>query len=222
MELFFGPCWGKCRHDERAAACHAECISLQSTTGRELFEQITSNGVTASRYEPTPSEDLRRTSWLQSHFALAIQNAYPLPAEVCYIIAQYCVLWRAIRFQQPDQWGGNFRVSISTEIWARYTTFEDVEYIASLTNNPGKKGYSVIHVPRSGKVINTIHLAEDHLGVRQLLFSTSEEAPPVKERTGVWWISLLLSTPDANVRGHTDVSPGSTLCDYLAEIGRYF
>ena len=113
--------------------------------------------------------------------------------------------------KEPDKEVLRDKVSVSSNIWARYVKFEGVEYVAALANEPDKEFASLLHAEQPGKTVDVVYVAEDHLGIRQLLFGNSTEAPSVKERSGIWWRPLPLSSKAPELIWQTDVSVDSYL-----------
>lgn len=124
------------------------------------------------------------------------------------MITQYCVREHAAlnaQIQFLSKPSRNFDISTSAQIWASYVEFEGVDYIASLTNGAGHMSASRIYVPQPGHPCDTIYVAEDHLGIRQLLFCSSTEVPEVRKRPGIWWRTVSVPGGDHVLQGQTDV-----------------
>ncbi|PFH55029.1 hypothetical protein XA68_10962 [Ophiocordyceps unilateralis] len=199
----YRPCWWMpCSHGEKAIGCHVECVNVETSGSREIF-----NDATAYAYDSPLSEDTRRARWLQSDLASVLEKTLPLPVEICNMAARYGAREHAVqitRTLRPKESNSDFSVSIAADIWARYVEFEGVSYIATLANEPGGSSTPAIHTPRSGQVVDVLYIAKNHLGIRQVLFCNTSEVPVISERQGVWWKALHVSKSDPTVRGQTD------------------
>ena len=103
-------------------------------------------------------------------------------------------------------------VKFTTRVWARFVSFEGQRYISSLTNvrcpRAGELDSSLelVFDPHSSGPVGFVSLGQDHLGVRELLFSASDP-PAIEERQGVWWGTIPLpDTDDEMLMMQTDVS----------------
>lgn len=203
--VIYRPCWWKpCSHGENAIGCHVGCINVETSDSWEIF-----NDVTTYTYDSPLSEDMRRARWLQSDLVSILQETLPVPVEICNMTARYAICEHAAQITRALSTGArdnDFTVSVSAGIWACYVEFEGVNYITSLTNEPGGSSTPAIYTPRSGRVASIIYVAENHLGILQLLFGNEPEAPAIGERQGVWWKVLHVSKSNPTIRGHTDVS----------------
>lgn len=85
-----------------------------------------------------------------------------------------------------------YEANIYKDIWVTYTSFEGIEYIKTVANNPLSAKATLLRKGEAeslGKSI-TLYVAKDHLGIRALLFSDTEETPTTKQRPGVWWTTM--------------------------------
>ena len=106
-------------------------------------------------------------------------------------------------FGEPQQPESCF-ISLSTKVWVQYTLFEGVRYIQSLTNEQPPDDGTAFELVHDSSSVVAVFFAEDHLGVRDLLFTSSSEKPAIKEQSNVWWRSF--KSPDGMVEAKTNVS----------------
>jgi hypothetical protein len=169
-------------HGERAVGCHPGCLKLVPAESRTPFINATSY-----LYQPAPTEYQRRSRWIRLKWSSILCRTYRLPLELCDHIAQNCLRVFAV-LRAFASWESTLvpgPLSFSAKVWARYTLFEGVRYISSLTNDQPAKddpGFGLVFEPMPNLDGNTIYLAEDHLGVRALLCTSSSKTPTVKER----------------------------------------
>jgi hypothetical protein len=129
------------------------------------------------------------------YFSLALR----LPYEVCDIIAQYCVCEYALYISNQfcyDNVSHNFNIDLLKPVWARYASLDGLIYIVSLTNCPTWDNAVPLLPPNTP--IQTVYVAEDHLGVRGVRFTPQHHSTP-----GLWWRTIRVHTPQ--LQGQTDV-----------------
>ncbi|KAI2631848.1 hypothetical protein GGR54DRAFT_2487 [Hypoxylon sp. NC1633] len=187
----------------RGIVCHSGCARLV------VQKPYNVSLATSYAYEPSMRELTRRETWLRSNLAsdLILSHHHYIPPELRQMIAQqllreYAVLKAASclhKLQRPT----NICVDLSTKVWARYTEFEGITYISDLTNRPGD-GYEVIFDPESAQRIDCMYMSEDHLGVRQIHFSSCGQVPPATPSLGVWWTTLQTASSNPKVLGKID------------------
>lgn len=181
-------CDGVCGGNEQAAGCHIECRRLVPDKTRRLAL------LAAARYsyEPWRAQDDRRRQWLLARWTDVLHHEYRrrygVPRELCSQIAQLSLRHFAlanalaslnIRSTRP--------VRISKSIWARYTLFEGIWYIASMSNKAGGGAAhddDILVVSESEP--STVFVAEDHLGIRGLLEGGVGVTSTVKSHRGIW------------------------------------
>ncbi|TQN63892.1 hypothetical protein CSHISOI_11532, partial [Colletotrichum shisoi] len=81
---------------------------------------------------------------------------------------------------------------MSQRIWAHFTTFEGVDYIASLSNAADDLHTKLIFEPDAFRSSRSVHTAENHLGVRKIIFHYSKTSPEVEQGEELWWRSIHL------------------------------
>lgn len=196
--------------------CHADCLAREHRLPppRARFQAMAYN------YYASPADVARRERWLRMvrvapalHRMLA--RRFDLPLEVCEAIAEHCCVrvWAAAESRAfwdryaavAGQEGGEF--DISRDLWASHVEFEGVRYIAHLTNEHPRQGssYSLIHSPVPGMEIDTLYMAEDYFGVRELHFVSSLAVPALAPKPGVWWKRLVSVNSRGTFITRTDV-----------------
>jgi hypothetical protein len=181
---------------------------------------------TAYEFEPTPSEDRRRENALRSNAAGAggLPQLFPLqhlPAELWLKIARLVVReWaiatvpRVVLSVGPflvDHIGGRVEVDLSRDVYASYASFEGVRYIQALRNATKVEaeitGEHLILDAAKSPSIHSIHLAFDHLGIRQVLFvSPNRILSGPDSAPGLWWRRLSRQEGISKIEVITDVS----------------
>jgi hypothetical protein len=155
-------------------------------------------------YFPRPAEVDRRERWLRSRLGPTLHailgKRFSIPLELCEHIAAHCHLREWAAAASRAFWGKysatpaprEHRFGISSAVWARHVEFEGVRYIAQLTNEPGRQlaSFSLVYTPTRGKPADTLYVAEDYLGIRDILFASSPTTPLVPYDPGVWWKRL--------------------------------
>lgn len=209
-DMFCVECGGGCPHDgERAVGCHPGCLGLVSSESRLAFINATSY-----RYQPPPAEDERRSCWLRLTWSSILWEIFRLPPcrlppELCDYIAQYSLRSFAVRAVAWESLRVPGRISFSTKVWARYALFEGVRYISSLTNKQPTEYDPKVKLafePMSSPTDTTIFLAENHLGVRELLFASSSKVPAIEEHPNIWWRSIVVPSSNPELESQVDVS----------------
>ncbi|KAL2159726.1 hypothetical protein VTH06DRAFT_2295 [Thermothelomyces fergusii] len=199
-------CRNGCPHQfsEPAVGCHPECLGFVPPESLSAFIEATSY-----RYQPQTIEDKRRIRWLQNTWSSILCETYHLPLELCDYIAQYCLRPFAV-LRALASWENvraTSRISFSTKVWARYTLFEGVRYISSVTNEQASEtdtGAKLVFDPGSGPNDTTILVGEDHLGVRELLVLPSSKNRTVRERPNIWWRSVTVPRSDPELESQVD------------------
>ncbi|KAI0172295.1 hypothetical protein GGR52DRAFT_463570 [Hypoxylon sp. FL1284] len=183
--------------------CHADCARL---VAEERYRyQFSLANVYAC--EPPVEEAKRRVSWLCSGLTADLTLPYYLPFEMRRMIARHLLGEYAVAkaiscwLQHPPP--SDISVDVSTKVFARYTEFEGISYISSLTNAPGKE-YELVYSPDPERQVKCVYVCENHLGIRQIHFSCGDQVPPVTSFPGAWWNTLQCPSPEAKVHGKTD------------------
>jgi hypothetical protein len=163
-------------------------------------------------YQPLPSEDSRRLRWMYSRLTptVYLSLARQLPYELCEMIATHCLREYAIDsiknfYHSNSGTGSFFRGNVAQPIWARYASLDGVAYIVALSNEP--TGIDVAPVPMPDGAVTTVYTAEDHLGVRDVLFSSFHNEPQALAQStpGLWWRTTRVLGDE--LEGATDVRP---------------
>lgn len=204
-------CVGACVHsDGWATACHINCFRLTEGRSQNCLKAA------AYTFEPTLSKQHLRHRWLLGDLLSGWQgdetcpNNHPrrLPAELRRGIAEQLLPEYATARLSALQFvdcGEVVEISISSKVWARFVFVEGVRYIASLSNEPSSGG-KLIHIPTPQRILDTLYLCEDHLGVRRVVLANCEEAERSSECAGVWWRSYEIPSTVRLLEAHTDVS----------------
>ncbi|KAJ0168376.1 hypothetical protein CTA2_6732 [Colletotrichum tanaceti] len=206
MDISYTQCVGACLHSEgQAVGCHVECVNQVPTQQLSaVLEALTYS------YEPARSETNRRTTWLHQTFSSLLgshvfsKKPYTLPPELLSQITAYCYSSFAIEYAMArlalasDTKADDARtifLDTSRQIWARLSSFEGVDYIASLSNASDDLHTELIFKPDALRSPSSIHTAENHLGVRKIIFHYSKTSPEVEQCDGLWWRNIHLRGP---------------------------
>ncbi|KAH8689330.1 hypothetical protein BGW36DRAFT_412163 [Talaromyces proteolyticus] len=195
-------------------SCHGQCISMYGVLVNKSFFQAMHYS-----YNPSPPDIARRNHWLRSDLASLLHEAlgpFLIPLEICDKIAQRCSLreqaasianafWRKNLKKEHE---GQFKVSLASNIWARYVEFEGAQYISYLTNTPGNhpEQMSKVFSAQSGQKVKSLYVAEYHLGVRQLRFSRAAKRNPTGVETvpGQWWRTFECKKGTMDIEAYND------------------
>ncbi|KAM3541867.1 hypothetical protein ARSEF1564_005235 [Beauveria bassiana] len=218
--------WYKPSKDARAEldsadAVHQSCFDETAPDTPDLHASIR-NAVTTYSCEPPVSEDRRRAYWHRKCFVTTLSTLFrhttlsPIPELLLHMIAAYCVQNRAAQFtvliglksteSHPEERTGT--IDASKDIWMTQTCFEGYKYVKSLANEEPMCGI-LLREKNADEAAATIYVAEDHLGVRKILFGESGKLA-AEERPGVWWRTI---RGDASILWESDVR-----ADYLRNI----
>ncbi|KAK1624561.1 hypothetical protein BDP81DRAFT_110713 [Colletotrichum phormii] len=190
----FIECVGACPHlGGQATGCHKECTNQVHSPLRESLLKAL-----AYRYEPTPTEAATRMKWLHQHVSSSpiLRLVKPrLPEELRCRIAKYLLegssLHRyAVAYAQVlAKKATNVvpPISVVAKIWARFVDFEGTRYVSSLSNSCDEGHTERMFAPDASRRVKSVHIAENYLGVMQLLFCYSEQPPAVESCQGLWW-----------------------------------
>ncbi|KAK4140849.1 uncharacterized protein C8A04DRAFT_31621 [Dichotomopilus funicola] len=208
-----------------AVLCHTDCLTRERSippAGRFW--------ATIYAYDPPPAEVKRYERWLHTPYALFLrsiseQGPVPLPFEICEMIAQHCCAVAALRRNAADAgrvlWETHgsddktYTFDISTKTWARYVDLEGVRYIRCITNQrdtpdqqaPVASELTLLHTPLPDDAVDTMYIVEDHLGVRNIMFTSSLTTSEVHHNydgANIWWKSLRI-IPGTRFKCYTDV-----------------
>ncbi|KAK1585888.1 uncharacterized protein LY79DRAFT_518029 [Colletotrichum navitas] len=192
-EFEFIECVGACPHlGGQATGCHIACANhVPSALRVSLLRAL------AYQYEPSPSELAARIRWLRLQFATSpiLRRAEPhLPQELRYHIAKYLLqgpsLHRyAMAYAQtlPKMESGSSLIRVSARIWARFIDFEGVRYFSSMSNSCDNHHTELVFTPDPSRRVESVYVAENYLGVVQVIFCCSDQPPVVERCQGIWW-----------------------------------
>lgn len=209
----FQQCIGACsHHNGQAIGCHITCGDSVPELLRTSFLKAL-----AYQYEPSPADTTKRIRWIYSQWASTTILRYTkphLPQELCLEIARHllqgpilhryaatlaCTLVKGMEYRDSQ-------ISITAGIWASFTVFEGVRYISSLSNTCDKYHTERLSTPFPSQSIDIIYIAENYLGVIQVLFGNSTlQIPSVERRQGLWWRIVRLCERESMLVFQTDV-----------------
>lgn len=216
------PSLGKSSEDMPATAIHQSCFDDTASKKEDLDP---ANNITTYAFEPALSEDSRRARWYQGEFAVTLcmelQPRHALPLELLNKIAGYSfkshaaqsILRRRRELKSGHITGRSAvnEVDVYKDIWVTYTSFEGIKYIQTLANERGPEKSILLRKAESTENEITMYVAEDHLGIRDLLFSDSlNNIPAVQEHEGVWWRTMNRDIRESRLSWQCDVSNSST------------
>lgn len=131
-----------------------------------------------------------------------------VPRELCSQIAQLSLRHFALANALASLNARSTRpVRISKSIWARYTLFEGIWYIASMSTKASSGAThddNILVVSESEP--STVFVAEDHLGIRGLLEGGAGVTSTVKSHRGIWWRMAQVPSLTTRLQTQTDVS----------------
>lgn len=196
-----------------AACFHQDCYAFKPSP-------LSPNFIPATHHDFTPSasDGVRRRRRIQRtltrKLGLGILSA--MPEELCYMVAEHlireCVI---INLQELTSQFYVFPldVDLSRDVYATYVSFEGIQYVQSLQNNPhpdsGDKMGELLFDAEQGHDLRNVYVSYDHLGVRGVHMETSEitSPPSVLATRGMWWRSLSNGHRLRSLRVKSDVSP---------------
>ena len=145
-----------------------------------------------------------------------------LPDELCRIIASFLVRECAVVTTQElvdKNSATDSVVDLSNDVYIRYVMIDGIRYIRSLRNSsrsavePGEKLLLDAQVARN---VRNIYIGEDHLGIRQILFSSFSFVSSRHDlgTPGLWWTEHSEPCGISKIRTRTDVSLRKTVVFY--------
>ncbi|KAI1413244.1 hypothetical protein F5Y13DRAFT_179711 [Hypoxylon sp. FL1857] len=137
-----------------------------------------------------------------------------LPNEIWHMIAKYVTFefsFLAAREQAHSLRVIDSAVKLSCDVYAKFVKYEGIFYLQELSNSPipTSHGGRLIFRGQSTRPVQTIYIAEDHLGVRGIkLVSSGSDGPlsPTPDILGVWW---------RRISSHKDIISVNTVTDAL-------
>ncbi|KAF5559480.1 hypothetical protein FNAPI_4699 [Fusarium napiforme] len=179
---------------------HVECVDLAPDLMTDqrldpgIYNATILEPLEEGRYPP-PSIQTRRLNWLKKSFSedlCQIINCRP-PREVCDNIAQYCLRNRAVqvirghwlREDRPKPGRISMAIEEGKPLWAQYVSYEGIRHVRSLSyHSVGGDETQIL----SGLQENVnIFVAHSYHGVTEIMATSGNDIPSVKEETGRWW-----------------------------------
>ncbi|KAM3526966.1 hypothetical protein MY4038_006582 [Beauveria bassiana] len=215
-EIWYKPCkYGRNELDP-ADAVHRSCFNEAAPDAPNLHALIR-NPVTTYSCEPPTEEERRRAYWYRAWFATtlsALFRCYPISSapELLYMIAAHCVQNLAARStvllglesMTSNSGKRTGTVDASKDIWVTKTCFEGYKYIKTLANERPLCGEAILlREENPDQAVVTVYVAEDHLGVRDIVFCGPGKLA-AEERPGVWWRTI---KGDESILWENDVCP---------------
>ncbi|KAH6880807.1 hypothetical protein B0T10DRAFT_143411 [Thelonectria olida] len=187
-------CLDECLHETSTIACHSNCIKLKPT-GDALFGLIRA---LASQFNPPRAYDEVRKKWLSDKLAANLKLPFFLPPELRIRTAQGLVqeystaLTSSLPFTDEPL---PYNVGVYEDIWATYVEIDGIKYVSALTSQRHSAlSANAQLLPSSTEPVQRIHICEDHLGIRKLVFSATDEYPVADPIPGVWWKTMPVPT----------------------------
>lgn len=190
----------------RGEAYHSDCYQFNEGAPSRRY-------LAATRYslDPGPSFTKKRWRGVEEMLALRLLGIMSggLPLElwrkVAGLLVSECAVSNMQRVVRETSSANSMVLSVSTAIYAQHCWVEGVRYIQALQTDPSP---CLISDPGQSKV-GAVHIAEDHLGVTEIVCSSGEEmiCRPLQgyePRTGIWWTVLDTGWDDTRLRVLTD------------------
>ena len=190
-----------CTSAKSAIVFHPTCVHHYDDSLQTLFTKAFRDKTLVYDFEPAASEYERRAKALQQELAgiLRCDMLSCLPAELCSMIAGYCVREYAAarvvlgRWQREDAIGGSkYEVKIGNDLRAGFVKFDGVRYLASLKEwDDEEEGVGDEDDSQQRIMIrrgcNAVYLAMDHCGIREIYFHGVNKPPTAEHQLGIWW-----------------------------------
>lgn len=191
---------------------HHECFCFRLY---DISDALTTSGEWS--FEPPTSEISRRSLRIKNLLAIKLRDQLQirLPPETLMTITGHLVRECAAitaEEQSLDTAVSDTTVDITQDIYADYTAVDGVRYVKSLYNmasNYDNQDHPTLLRKRS-KSIDKIWIAEDHRGIRSVVFC-DKDSPLVGPTpiTKSWWRALTISNDTKEIAIKSDVS---TIC----------
>lgn len=216
-------CCHTCRRKQAVVPCyHFECFRVgQSSLSPKLL------GALAYNFDPPPLGERQREMLLKHRTVEGLRRAFPLvhlPVELWFKIAEPLIRQVAVAavaqtelgdaqdpWQSPDD---GLKIDLSRDVYASYVLFDGVRYIRALRNATEAEaapGESLVLNPATDRVVDKVHIAFDHLGVRGVQFASADRVLPGADSVpGLWWRQLRQSDGISIIGTWSDVSAEHT------------
>ncbi|KAM5352737.1 hypothetical protein ACJ41O_005459 [Fusarium nematophilum] len=223
----------------------AKCMSRTETTvcfhGRcheFRFYSVTPTFLAATHYAFAPgvSDERRRADYIQQALSRNLQRAgcWPreLPPELWLMVARLLVEPSAVLTAQEQVHGcdatGDSVLDLTQPIYASYVKIDGRCYVKSLQNIAGaspNKGTRLL-LPAPSTEGRDIFVAEDHLGVRQVVFVSPKRRDEWRRNhpnlPGAWWRHVLHKAIPSAATIRSDVQRAGCLIIQTETIGITF
>jgi hypothetical protein len=179
--IWCNACASPCFHKrDQAVGCHCDCQKLLAPAPLHRLLQIS-----AYSFEPTSNQERKRRIWLLRNMTSTLKLSGTLPPELRQEISQYLLQEYAVRTNRlllrcPKAFQSSFTVLAPFVV--KRVSYEGEEYLSSLINKPQEK--------HRQPAPTAVYVAEDHRGVKRLIWTESEDPPTVDYTPGVFWKGL--------------------------------
>ena len=99
----------------------------------------------------------------------------------------------------------SIEVEMSSDIWAHCVTFHGKKYIAYLSNKEEKSG-RLLYRAASSQVSDTVYVAYDPWGVKEILFAHSDDTVQAAKCVDTFWETIRVTPKLGYLKGENDVS----------------
>ncbi|KAI5464359.1 hypothetical protein BGZ63DRAFT_439553 [Mariannaea sp. PMI_226] len=180
------------------SGCHHACVNFierASPMEKSYIEWAYMNAVSYD-YVPSSLEfDRRRRWWQDKLFGVSLIKSKSLPTEVTVQIVQNCLSELFLAYIQPliglnVTQGFSYPIYTTEQIWAQWVKFEDRLYIAALSNEPPGDAKHCVALQMPEGEVDSIYVAHDQLGIRNILLANSRETVAVRRCPGIWWRTI--------------------------------
>ena len=167
-----------------------------------MFDAVFQDEHFEYEFDPPVEEDRRRARWLRGDLAktLHVTLLPQLPPEICTMVAKHCYREFAAAQISEMYWQEKPShplpaiswVGINKNVYIDHTEVQGVKYVSGFSDGPtGNPSASrLVVLPQSA--VDTLHVASDHLGIRDLVFASSKKPPVLEEQANAWWRSIPL------------------------------
>lgn len=197
----------------RGPAFHWDCYQFKHFP-------VSQKLLSANKYSFRPSvrEERRREDHIQCVLASRLAGLGYLGGvwELCRMVSQHLVREFAVAASQERARAifatYGHKIDLDRDIYARYLNIDGVRYVQRLWNGPkseagDRAGMVRLYKARRGLRIRHIYVGYDHVGVRYLLFVSSENQLSHRPEytPGLWWKELARDNGISMVEAKDDV-----------------